>query len=437
MARATAARRSALALLGERRRRGARARDLLRGSDELGALSERDRGFAVRLVMGVTAAEGELDRVVNAHLRRGAKLEPRVRDALRLAAFDLLYLGGRPDVCVSQGVELVRGVAPRAAGLANAVLHRVAEKDVPTLAAARARVSAGEFGASDLARVGALPKWLCRRAMDSLGADAAAWATGALEPAGAWVAANRARHGVDEAAALLDRAGCEPTAGPLAGSFQLGAPARLAPSGLVESVDVLPCDIAAQEVALSCAPAPGERVLEVGQGRGTKTVLLQGAAVAGGGPCEIVAVESDERRSERAAARMEAAGIAGHVCCTCCDGRALDASLGTFDLVFIDAPCTGTGTLARHPEIAWSLSEDAPETLAALQSELLAAGAARVAPGGRLVYATCSVLVEEDERVVEEFLASPAGADFELERAGRTAWPGADTHFHVHLVRRA
>lgn len=436
MARATEARRRALALLGERRRRGARARDLLRGSDELGDLSERDRGFVTRLVMGVTAAEGELDRVVNAHLRRGAKLEPRVRDALRLASFDLIYLGARADVGVSQGVELVRGVAPRAAGLANAVLHRVAQEDAAALSEARSRVEAGTFDASDLARVGALPEWLCARALASLGAGAAAaWAMGALEPVGAWVAANRARHTAAEVEVLLERAGCEPVAGPLPGSFLLGAPARLAPSGLVESVDVLPCDIAAQEVALSCAPAPGERVLEVGQGRGTKTVLLQGAAMAVGGPCEIVAVESDERRSERAAARMKVAGIADHVRCVCCDGRALDASLGSFDLAFIDAPCTGTGTLARHPEIAWSLAEDAPETLAALQGELLAAAAGRVAPGGRLVYATCSVLAEEDERVVEAFLASPAGAGFELGCAERTSLPGADVHFHAHLTR--
>ena len=411
--------------------------------------------------MGVTAAEGELDRVLNAHLRRGGKLEPRVRDALRLAAFDLLYLGARADVGVSQGVELVRGVAPRAAGLANAVLHRVAREDVTALADARSRVEAGTFDVSDLAHVGALPEWLCARAMESMGAEAAAaWAMGALEPVGAWVAANRARHTADEAEVLLAHAGCEPAAGPLPGSFLLGAPARLAPSGLVESVDVLPCDIAAQEVALSCAPAPGERVLEVGQGRGTKTVLLEGAAMAAGGPCEIVAVESDERRSDRAAARIEAAGIADHVCCVCCDGRALDDSLGSgdalgsgdvcgsgdalgsddtigsFDLVFIDAPCTGTGTLARHPEIAWSLAEDAPETLATLQGELLAAAASRVAPGGRLVYATCSVLAEEDESVVEAFLSSPAGADFELERSERTSLPGADAHFHAHLVRR-
>ena len=189
MARATDARRRALALLGERRRRDARARDLLRASSELDALTERDRAFATRLVLGATAAEGALDHFLDGHLRRGARLEPRVSDALRLSSFELLYLDGRADVCVSQGVELVRGVAPRAAGLANAVLRRVAEVDVAAVAAARRRVSDGVFDAGDLALVGALPTWLCERALESLGdADAAAWARGALEPAGAWVA---------------------------------------------------------------------------------------------------------------------------------------------------------------------------------------------------------------------------------------------------------
>lgn len=479
MVRATAARRCALSLLGERRRRDARARDLLRGSEEASGLPERDRAFVTRLVLGVTAAEGALDRAIDAHLRRGARLEPRVRDALRLSAFELIYLGARPDAAVSQGVELVRGVAPRAAGLANAVLRRVAEGDVPAVEAARARMGVSGVGAAaaapgaeapgaaapgaaapgpsatDLALVGALPEWLCERALASLGpADAVAWATGALGPAGAWAAANRARRSTRETLRLLAAAGCEPEEGPLPGSVLLGRPARLAASGLVEGADVLPCDIAAQEVALAAAPAPGSRVLEVGQGRGTKTVLLEGAALAAGGPCDILAVEVDAGKSALAARRMRAAGVADYVTCVAADARALagdgaaddgaaggeglpDVLLGTFDLVFVDAPCTGTGTLARHPEIAWSLDSDAPERLSRLQGEILAAASARVAPGGRLVYATCSVLAEEDERVVSRFLESPAGGGFELVGSYRTAVrPGRDAHFHAHLRRR-
>ncbi len=426
VARLSAARRVALALAGERRRRGARARDFLRGSDVLSELDERDRGLVVRLVMGVTAAEGALDAMIDAHLRRGAKLEPRVRDALRIAVFELVYLGTRSDVAVSQGVELVRSVAPRAAGLANAVLRRVAEEDVAAVAAARERVGSGAFDVRDLALVGALPEWLAGR----VGTRALT----ALAPAAPWVATNDTKG--QSLRIILEEAGCEPQEGPLPRSLRLGAPSRLAASGLVESAAVIPCDLAAQEVALACAPAPGERVLEVGQGRGTKTLLLQNAAVAAGGPCEITAVEISPRKSELARRRMEAAGIADHVRCVCADGRALPENLGTFDLVFLDAPCSGTGTLARHPEIAWSLSPDAPAELAVLQAELLVSAAAHVASGGRLVYATCSVLAEENDAVIQAFLASPAGAGFELVHSGLTEVPdGSDTHFHAQLRR--
>jgi 16S rRNA (cytosine967-C5)-methyltransferase len=437
VARAARARTCALGLLGERRRRDARARDLLRGSETLAGLPERDRALAFRLVMGCVAATGELDRVIEARLARTAHLEPRVRDALLLAAFELLYLSTPDEVCVSQGVELARGVAPRAAGLANAVLRRVAERDAPALAAARDRVEDGAFAAADLARVGALPEWLCERALASLGPRAAAaWASAALEPSAATVAANRVLVSTDEAERLLADAGCGPVAGPLPGSFSLGAPAQLAGSGLVERGLVLPCALSAQQVALAAAPAPGSRVLEVGQGRGTKTVLLEGAACATGVPCEVVAVEADARKSERAARRMTDAGVADHVRCVAADARALDASLGSFDLVFVDAPCTGTGTLARHPEIAWSLEAAAVHELADLQLQILSAVASRVDEGGALVYATCSILAEEDERVAEEFLASDAGCGFELVSQERTSWPGSDIHFHAHLRRR-
>ena len=442
---ATLARRAALSLVSERRRRSARARELLRRSEALSVLDERERALAVRLVMGVTAAEGELDRVINTHLAHGMRLEPRVRDALRIAAFELLYLGTPRSAAVSQGVELVRGVAPRAAGLANAVLRRVSTEDVAALDEARRHVTSGAFGADDLARVGALPPWLCEWMVASVGpAEAAALAASALGPAGSFVAANRVRHTAGEAGALLVKAGCEPTAGPLPGSFQLGAPSRLASSGLVEQVDVLPCDLAAQEVVRAAAPAPGSRVLEVGQGRGTKTILLEGEAVAAGGPCEIVAVEVDSKKSELARHRMARAGVAEHVTCVAADARMPADSeavlpkdlLGTFDLVFVDAPCSGTGTLARHPEIAWSLAPEAPAELAALQGQILAASASRVSQGGALLYATCSVLSQENEDVVRAFMASPTGAGFELVEARRTAQLNADTHFYARLRRR-
>ena len=261
------ARRAALRLFSECRRREARARDLLREAPAMAELDPRDRALTTRLVLGAIAARGEVDRVVTSHLRARSALEPLVRDALRIAAFEILYLDTPAQVAVSQGVELVRCASRRAAGLGNAVLRRVADEDAAALGAARACVESGDFTAADLQRIGGLPGWLAERAMADLRPEAAAaYAAGALEPACASVAANTARHGVDECRALLAEAGCEPEPGPVTGSFVLGRPSALTPSGLVGSCDVLPCDLAAQDVVVSLGVRAGECVLEVGQG---------------------------------------------------------------------------------------------------------------------------------------------------------------------------
>jgi broad specificity phosphatase PhoE len=105
----------------------------------------------------------------------------------------------------------------------------------------------------------------------------------------------------------------------------------------------------------------------------------------------------------------------------------------------IDAPCTGSGTLRRHPEISWRLVPADIGSLAALQLELLRAAAVRVAAGGTLIYATCSVLRVEDEDVVEAFLASEEGAPFvwvDPEAPGVPAIGGPDGHFCARLKRR-
>ncbi len=415
------------------RRRGARARDVLRTSPDLAGLDARDRALAQRLVLGTVAARGELDRVINAHLKAKSALEPMVRDALRVAAFEILYLETPKQVAVSQGVELVRSFSRRAAGLANAVLRRVSTEDARALAEAKDAVAEGDFDASDLARIGAFPEWLAMRLIDSLGAAVAAkYAAGVLSPNPVAVAVNRARLLVEEAADALRAAGADPEAGPLEGSILLGNPSKLSASSLVEDVSVLPCDLAAQEAVLLASPAPGSRVLEVGQGRATKTILLEGVASSAGGFCEIDAVEISEAKSRLAAERCERAGVGDHVREFTGNGCDLDAVEGldtTYDLVFVDAPCSGTGTLQRHPEIAWSLEEHAIPELCAVQLQMLKSAAARVRRGGRLVYSTCSLLAEEDEGVVEAFLSSPQGLGFAPITLHRTELQGADKHF--------
>lgn len=386
---------------------------------------EHDRALAMRLILGVTAACGELDRVIQSHYDKPLKrLEPNVLDALRIAAFEALYLETPDHVAVSQGVELARHARPQAAGLANAILHRVVDFDVPALEASRGRLATGEYMVLDLQRVGGLPEWLAARAYKVLGPAAAAdFARRVLEPACPSVAANLALHSVDETRALLAKVGCEPTDGPVEGSFKLGSMARLTSSPLVRNCDVLPCDLAAQEVVSMLPVGEGTRVLEVGSGRGTKSILM---AARGG---EVTAVEVGAERSRQAAERMGWAGVGDHVLCVCDDGRWLKSIEGAFDLCFVDVPCSGTGTLSRHPEIAWRLDAADVESLSALQLELLTCAAAHVAKGATLAYSTCSILSEENEDVVSAFLASEAGRGFELADQHRTSIEGADRHF--------
>lgn len=443
MASLSSARAAALASLSEARRRDARIRDLMRTSRAVAALDARDRALASRLAIGCVRARGTLDALVDAHLRPGAKLEPRLRDALRLSAFEVCYLATPVHVAVSQGVLLAASVAPRARGLANAVLRRIAEKDAPRVAEAAsrlaephaapepARANAAADLVDDLALVAAVPAWLARATLDSVGAAVARrLALGAFDAPAATVALNPFAQPnpapAESPADALAAAGLN--ARPLAwpGALALDSMAGLAASGLVQATRVLPADLAAQVVATLVAPTSDACLLEVGQGRATKTVLMAARAASAGATARITSIDLEPFKVKLARERLARAGLADS-----CESLALDARrladapadlppqlARAFDRVFVDAPCSGSGTLRRHPEIAWSLDEasvaeksDLPE----LQFQILSAASARVRSGGLLFYSTCSNLVSENESVVSRFLASDAGRDFSLE----------------------
>lgn len=434
----------AAAILGDVRRRGARARELLRSSSRMEELDVRDRAFVSRLVLGVVCAEGMLDATLDRHVH--GKVEPKVRDALRLAAFELLFLSTPASVAVSQGVELVRRVRPRAAGMANAVLRRVALHDVPRRDAALDRARLRSASTEDLALVSGYPAWLIERIVDERGIDAAhGFACSALEPAPVYVAANLARFSADEARDLLAKRGLEPRDAGIPGAFVLDAPAGLAASGLVDEVAIVVADLAAQRVAEFVAPEAGMRVLEVGQGRGTKTLLLQSRALRCGGLAHVVGIDNEGFKVDVSRRRMQRAGLGACVDslvldgCQLADENSLPREIADpFDVVLVDAPCSGTGTLRRHPEIAWSLKGEDVSALARLQERILAAASTRVRGGGRLCYATCSVLREENEGIVKRFLGSARGQGFAINEKPFSSHPrrhGPDGHFCVTFVK--
>ena len=440
------ARRAALALVSERRRRDGRIRDIARGSDALAGLSPEDRALAMRLSVGAVAASVQVDGIIDAYVSRPSSLEPRVRDALEVSVFEICYLDTPSAVAVSQGVELVRRASARAAGMANAVLRKVATEVRPKVDAAWARCEDGSFDEDDLAQVSSLPSWLVSRVVDEAGRDAAcAMAMANLEQAPVFVAANELRHTPDELRSILESRGLGPREAGLPGAFVLDAPQGLSTSGLVEDCDLVVADLSAQRACLAAAPKPGMHVLEIGQGRGTKSILLQSLALRAGGPVGLVGIDSVDSKTRIARERMARAGLSDHVECVCADATSLAGQElfrevpGTFDLVFLDAPCSGTGTTRRHPEIAARLTPEGVSELASLQLRLLEAASSRVVSGGRLVYATCSVLAEENGRVVDSFLHGVAGSDFSLaDGEGFQSIPsldGPDGHFCAVMLR--
>lgn len=424
MAKLAPARAAALDLAAQCRRKHARMRDFLRTSHKMDVLGEKDRALAMRLLLGSVSAVGELDRVLASYLPKRRHLEPKLRDALRLAAFEILYLHTPKHVAVSQGVEMARRASAQATGLANAILRRIAADVSPRVDEARARLHAGndERLLEDLAHVSGQPNWLCQKLVASMGVSVATpLLLHVLEPAPVYVAL---REGLshDMLSAFDPHASVAPQ------SFFLESPAGLAASDLVAHAKVLPADISSQLVALLALSGREKTLLEIGQGRGTKTILLQQNAALLNHALYITAIDIDPQKVETARKRLVEAVVDNQVTSVVFNAAELGAREAsgelpgelahTFDTVFIDAPCSGAGTLQRHPEIGWSLDENAvcsDGILPKVQKDILVAASGKVAAHGTLVYATCSPLYEEDEAVVEAFLATEEGSSFEPE----------------------
>ena len=197
------------------------------------------------------------------------------------------------------------------------------------------------------------------------------------------------------------------------------------------------CDLSAQRVA-GLVPLE-DCVLEIGAGRGTKTMLLESRALETlGHTIPIHAIELYEYRTQLHRERMRQAGIEDVLSLTgdACELSAIEGVLQHYDAVLLDAPCSGTGTMRRHPEIRWKLTPEDVSELAELQRALLAEAARHVKPGGTLVYATCSILDEENQQVVDAFLATQPEGSWRIGEGSFASLPtldGPDGHFAAVL----
>jgi 16S rRNA (cytosine967-C5)-methyltransferase len=196
-------------------------------------------------------------------------------------------------------------------------------------------------------------------------------------------------------------------------------------------------DAGSQIAALVAGDIRGRQVLDFCAGGGGKTLALAAAMENTG---QLYAYDSDARRLVETVKREQRAGVRNLQVRSPIDPKALDGLDGRMDLVFVDAPCTGSGTWRRHPDAKWRLTPQQLDRRIAEQTVVLAAAAPFVKPGGRLIYVTCSLLREENEAQAEAFLA--ASADFTLYPAAQ-AWaetiggrsPGGDDYLRLTPAR--
>ncbi len=335
--------------------RGAFASDLLAARSA--ALDSRDAGLAFEIVLGALRFQLQLDYLIEVFSGRpAARLDSEVRIALRMAIYQLRYLTRvPPHAAVAEAVELVKRARKRsAAGFVNAVLRKVHRHPI-----------AWPDRATELSH----PAWLLERWGRQYGRDTAEKiALANLRPPETYV---RVPGNPPCGVAL------EPTDVPGAWRLVEGNPEGLRIQ-----------DVGSQAIVPLLDLRPGQKFLDVCAAPGNKTAQALESGV------RAVACDVDPRRLE---------AVAGLGCSiVVLDGTQPLPFGNTFDRILLDAPCSGTGTLARNPEIRWKLTPADLPDLHRRQAALLRNSLERLAPGGRLVYSTCSLEHEENEDVVGE-----------------------------------
>lgn len=372
-----------------------------------------------------------LDKFVEHYSQRSVEsLDPAVRIALRLGLYQLRYLARIPaSAAVNESVSLVRAARlSSATAFVNAVLRRAireAEYDPGT-------------GVTDpierLAIETSHPVWLIDRWSKALGlaeTESFARANNAMPPTAFRIVLTRASE--DEVLLALRQAGAELEPSRVAdGAWRVSGAVPMLRE-LTESGRIYLQDEASQLVGQMVGARAGDLVLDVCAAPGGKTTYMADRA---NDRATVIAVDRSAGRLAtiiESARRQKLESIRPMLL----DAEAdLPFSPRTFDKVLVDAPCSGTGTLRRNPEIRWRLMNSEISAFAGRQKQILRNASEMVPPGGRLVYSTCSVEREENEEVVQEFLANEAA--FRVVNSLRT-WPqleGCDGFF-VAVFERA
>lgn len=373
---------------------------VLLASRESGVRDPRDRALLHMLVLGVLRRLPALDAIVSrVSSRPPRRLDPDVRAALRVGILSLLYLDRVPDfAAVSPVVDALRRRGPGVTGFVNGVLRRVARErgalippdpdhgDVPALANACGH-----------------PEWWTRRVVRRVGWDGARSLLEANNrPAPTVLRPDCRKPDVDHLPERLADEGVQVEASPWAPRalrVVAGAPQHTA---AFHDGRFWIQEEASQLVPALLGAEPGNTVLDACAAPGGKTLVLAEAVAPEG---RVIAVDIRPDRMARLLENVTRVAPVGVSPVVADLTRTPPFVAGCVDAALVDAPCSGTGTLRRHPEIRWRLSPDDLPALARRQRGLLEQVAGLVRPGGSVVYSVCSMEPEEGPEVVDAFLA--------------------------------
>jgi 16S rRNA (cytosine967-C5)-methyltransferase len=324
------------------------------------SLDQRDRAFAQRLAYGTIQRVRILDYAIEQLGRRPVrKLDPPVRAALRLGAYELGFMQTPRHAAVNEAVELVRTAKlERAVAFTNAVLRRVAD-------GIGALLESLPEGALKLS----YPDWVEQVWTRDFGREQA-------------LALMRVQNEAPETVVRLIRGEIEGEPTDLPGAYRV---ARVDEGALAEG-RIWPQSRGSQLAGLVVGARAGERTLDLCAAPGGKATMLAG---------DVTAVEKHPGRArelEENAARLGAAKVS----VVCADALELPPELRDYDRALVDAPCSGLGVLASRPDLRWR-AEPLPE----LQLALMGAAADRVRTGGTIVYSVCTLNADENEAIID------------------------------------
>jgi len=398
---------------------GAYASDVLHA--ELTAqVKPADAALATELVMGVLRWRRLLDFLLDRQMKKPVeRLDLPVALALRMGAYQLRFLEKVPArAAVNESVELVKRARKlSAASLVNAVLRTIAsdaksspEKYLPS----------GISAAERIAILHSHPTWMVERWLARLGEVQTIALLDANNRAPRLSCAVHRADERDEIIGALEKAGMRVEPGVLlkaAFSVTGGSPAR---TQAFRDGQISIQDEASQAIPLLLGVRESDRVLDLCAAPGGKTPALIRAA---GNTGAVVAADRHAHRLRAMAAQFQRLGLQRAQLVELDATHALPFR-GEFNRILVDAPCSGTGTLARHPEIRWRLRPEQLAESSAQQKRMLGNALASLARGGRLVYSTCSIEPEENEDLVRAVLQeSPAIRTVSSIEAARTLAP--------------